>query len=210
MSTQKNICERCGAEYTRGARFCPKCGAPLVPSSPGGAGGFESASGVVNKVSSMISKVQSTVNSAGSIAKTAENLSTITIRPPAEWKVVVGEVIPVAGQKAVEAAVSTAEKKVVGEVSRVVTEHLSGAAKTPPQESVVPRQASPSSPEGLPCPSCGIPVVPGKKFCGSCGAKMEGDAKPTAVPPTQPVCPACGKAVIPGKKFCGTCGHKLH
>lgn len=168
MSAQKNVCERCNTAYTRGAKFCPKCGAPVTQSSPGGTATLEKASEVIDKVSSTASKIQSTINSAGSIAKTARDLSTITIRPPAEWKVVVGEMLPVAGQKVIDKAISSAEQKVTGEVTRVVTEHL-GKAGTQRMESFTPQQAAPSATTGVPCPQCGKPVIPGKKFCGSCG-----------------------------------------
>jgi hypothetical protein len=46
------------------------------------------------------------------------------------------------------------------------------------------------------CPKCGSPVVPGMKFCESCGAKVE----------ALPACPQCGAALAPDVKFCETCG----
>jgi hypothetical protein len=46
------------------------------------------------------------------------------------------------------------------------------------------------------CPKCGSPVLPGIKFCESCGAKIE----------ALPACPQCGAALAPNVKFCETCG----
>jgi uncharacterized OB-fold protein len=167
----------------------------------------------MEKVSSTISRAGSIASSAGTIARTAKDLSTITIRPPPQWKVVVGEVLPVAGRKAVDAAVSTAgqkvEQTVTEEVSRAVTEHLGGAARAPVPESFVPEKGVPREAGGVPCPSCGTRVSPGTRFCGSCGAKIEGSMTSSPAPPSTPLCPACGKPIIPGKKFCGSCGAKI-
>jgi uncharacterized OB-fold protein len=49
------------------------------------------------------------------------------------------------------------------------------------------------------CPNCGSPVMPGMKFCESCGAKIE----------ALPACPQCGAALAPDVKFCETCGAPL-
>ena len=46
------------------------------------------------------------------------------------------------------------------------------------------------------CQKCGSPVTPGKKFCESCGAKIE----------ASPVCPQCGAALNSNAKFCESCG----
>ena len=80
---------------------------------------------------------------------------------------------------------------------------------TPPESHEEPPAPARHAENQSSCPSCGKPIIPGKKFCGTCGAKIEGDTKPAAVPPPQPVCPTCGKPIIPGKKFCGTCGAKI-
>lgn len=46
------------------------------------------------------------------------------------------------------------------------------------------------------CPNCKSPIAPGKKFCESCGAKVE-----------QPlVCGQCGIPLLPNAKFCESCG----
>mgnify|MGYP001420769529 CR=1 FL=1 len=215
MGEQKRSCQTCGSPYTAGAKFCPKCGASLSSPPPAGTGTLEKAAEVVDKVSSTVSKVESTMRSAGKITQTARQLSTITIRPPAEWKVVVGEILPVAGQKVADTVVSTAkqqvEQKVREEVSKQITEKI-GTQKKPeavPQESVVAQGEVPAVTPGTACPSCGKFVKPGAKFCGSCGARMGERASPPPAAPPSPGCPRCGAAIVAGKKFCGSCGQKL-
>jgi uncharacterized OB-fold protein len=205
MNEQAITCKQCGAVSSRKAKFCPKCGTPLTPSPAGQAGTWEKISGAVDTISSTVPGVRSTVSSAASLAKTAESLAGIPASPPAEWKVVVGEVLPAAGQRAVEAAVeagvTAAGRKVAGEAGRAVTRHAGGGWES------VPRQAElPARPV---CPSCGKTVLPGAKFCGSCGAKIAGDTKTSPAPSSRPVCPSCGQPVSPGAKFCGSCGHRL-
>ena len=211
MSIPKKFCPKCGTAHAPGAKFCASCGERFPPSQPTGMESLKKSAEVMEKVSSAVSKAESISSSAGTVARTARDLSTITIRPPAEWKVVVGEVLPVAGKKVVDSAVSTAgqkvEQKVTEEVSRVVTEHLGASSQTPVPESFVPHQATLTATSGVPCPSCGNPMIPGKKFCGSCGAGIDEGTKPAPAP--SHVCRSCGKPVIPGKKFCGSCGAKI-
>ena len=49
----------------------------------------------------------------------------------------------------------------------------------------------------LTCASCGAGSPVGQKFCGSCGASLQG------------ACPNCGASNPPDHRFCGTCGTKL-
>ncbi len=123
------FCPKCGTALSPGAKFCPGCGEQTTASAPGGQG-LQKAAEAIQTVSSTISKVESATQSAKTVARTAKDLSTITIRPPAQWKVVVGEVLPVAGKKVVDAAVSTAGQKVeqaVTEEWQAITEHLGGS-----------------------------------------------------------------------------------
>jgi len=121
------FCPKCGIPLSPGAKFCPGCGQKISDSAPAGKGSLQRAAEAIQTVSSTISKVESATQSAKTVVETARDLSTITIRPPAQWKVVVGEVLPVAGKKVVDAAVSTAGQKVeqcvTEKVSRVITEH---------------------------------------------------------------------------------------
>jgi hypothetical protein len=48
------------------------------------------------------------------------------------------------------------------------------------------------------CPSCGVEVAQGAKFCNSCGAAL-----------TAKTCAKCGAAVRPEAKFCDSCGARL-
>jgi hypothetical protein len=62
------------------------------------------------------------------------------------------------------------------------------------------------------CPSCGSPAVPGKAFCGNCGARI-----PAAQQQFQNqqqtqqniICPSCGSPNPLNLQFCGTCGSSL-
>ena len=49
------------------------------------------------------------------------------------------------------------------------------------------------------CRSCGAELVPGQKFCMSCGAPIEAEPEP-------PRCRACGAELVPGQRFCVSCG----
>lgn len=206
------FCPECGTPHTSGAKFCPKCGASLSSPPPSGTGTLEKAAEVVDKVSSTVSKVESTMRSAGKITQTARQLSTITIRPPAEWKVVVGEVLPVAGQKVVDTAVSTAkqqvEQKVRGEVTKQITEKI-GTLKKPlegvPQERVVPSPAGSPANSGGSLREGGSPHVTPQERPG--GAVPPEQTAPGTVP--HAVCPYCGTPVKSGVKFCGSCGARM-
>src|SRR5580704_16371141 len=46
------------------------------------------------------------------------------------------------------------------------------------------------------CVLCGASLRVGDRFCGDCGASLEG-------------CPSCGAPADPGKRFCSACGSKL-
>jgi hypothetical protein len=91
--------------------------------------------------------------------------------------------------------------------------------KPSPAVALQPKAATPIKkvqPAGTPpataCPSCGKPLKPGAKFCGSCGARFdEIQVKPVkerkAKSPA--VCPNCGKPVEIGWKGCPFCGQSL-
>jgi membrane protease subunit (stomatin/prohibitin family) len=59
-----------------------------------------------------------------------------------------------------------------------------------------PVQEAPPAPAVVACPSCSVPVSPGK-FCAECGGAL------------QVTCPGCGAAAAPGAKFCAECGYRL-
>ncbi len=47
------------------------------------------------------------------------------------------------------------------------------------------------------CPKCGKPIKEGSKFCSECGASLS------------PICPKCGAKLSAGAKFCPECGERL-
>ena len=49
------------------------------------------------------------------------------------------------------------------------------------------------------CPSCGVSVSTGAKFCNECGFKMG----------TKPKCSECQHENLPDAKFCVNCGNKM-
>ena len=63
------------------------------------------------------------------------------------------------------------------------------------------------------CPSCGVWVPSGKKFCPQCGQNMsESQQAEQREPDSQAatkLCPSCGTPVEEGLKFCPECGQKL-
>ncbi|MBU7031563.1 MAG: PrsW family intramembrane metalloprotease [Theionarchaea archaeon] len=64
------------------------------------------------------------------------------------------------------------------------------------------RQVTPSPARSLSCPSCGITIPHGAKFCPRCGSSV--------LPATEPLlCPQCGTALPPGSVFCPQCGKKI-
>ena len=53
------------------------------------------------------------------------------------------------------------------------------------------------------CPACGKETIPGKRFCGTCGAPLS----PVPSPGVKPAfCQSCGDPIGPNEKFCGACG----
>ena len=65
------------------------------------------------------------------------------------------------------------------------------------EDRVAPEGPLPAAAEELVCPTCGALLVPGARFCGSCGAAVED------------TCPGCGAPVQSGDRFCASCGRGL-
>lgn len=62
------------------------------------------------------------------------------------------------------------------------------------------------------CPSCGREIVPGKKFCKSCGATLPAVGEMPPAPAAAAgalVCPACGYTPPRPTRFCLKCGAEL-
>jgi len=54
------------------------------------------------------------------------------------------------------------------------------------------------------CPGCGSQNPADQQFCGSCGAKLAGEAEQQTI-----ICPGCGSQNAASQQFCGSCGAKL-
>ena len=52
------------------------------------------------------------------------------------------------------------------------------------------------------CDGCGEPLSEGARFCGFCGAPVEGRRTATR-------CAECGRESSPGARFCGGCGARI-
>lgn len=209
MTENKKFCPKCGTAHTPNAKFCRKCGVTFsVQFGSQETDMLQQAANTLDKAESTLSKVKSSVTSAESLAEKVQTLSTLTIQPPVEWSVFVGDIDSEAGRKALERMFSetqgTVEERIRQEVSTRVDDVIEKTRENIP----VPFQqpASPSSTAEVVCPSCGKPVLPGKKFCGNCGAPAE--PLVTMKPPdsSRMMCPKCEILVAPGKKFCGRCG----
>jgi hypothetical protein len=63
------------------------------------------------------------------------------------------------------------------------------------------------------CPECGMPLRPGARFCGNCGATLPASPAPrgeSAQPALDgPVCPHCGNLIRAEARFCNSCGKPL-
>jgi len=97
-----------------------------------------------------------------------------------------------------------------GEVSPPVPQPGPGAAVPPPAPipALSPHEVRNAATTST-CPGCGRPIVPGNKFCRSCGAPVGATAPVTPGPPSPAVCTGCGNPIRPGAKFCAKCGKKL-
>lgn len=192
MSPKGQFCPGCGSPRTPGKRFCGTCGAGFDSDMPAPAastsnGALDTAVSAMNTVERAVSAAQAATNLAGQVSR-------FEIGPPAEWKVVVGDTIPVLGEA------------VAGRAVDIVTEGVQEAVTSGVQQAIQgvtgPAGGTPAS-EGPRCPVCGKVTVPGKRFCGTCGAPLSPAPSVGANPA---VCPSCGDPIGPNEKFCGVCG----
>lgn len=212
-------CPKCGIIGDDESRFCRSCGSPLIdstrqdeiPDEGGARQTLEHASQVLEKVTSTVSKVESTLNTVVKIGSAADQVSQFIVRPPAEWQVVVGDMLPVAGQRMAEAAVSSAgqqiQRKVTEEITKKLEEKLVTPvpAETPPPVIIEPVPSPLEEDAGEFCPACNTPLKTGAKFCNKCGASVtERQSSRTDMQ----ICQACQSPLAPGAKFCPKCGSK--
>ena len=80
------------------------------------------------------------------------------------------------------------------EVSGKFCRRCGSAAPLPPQ---------PATPVDL-CPSCGVRVGPGAKFCWKCATPLT-----RAIGQASEQCLHCGSQLKPGAKFCKSCGNPV-
>lgn len=73
--------------------------------------------------------------------------------------------------------------------------HIFSIAGKDARGRVYPVKIDRPSKQRLRCSKCQEPLLPDKKFCSACGARMEATARSRR-------CPTCGKEVPSGKKFC--------
>ena len=61
------------------------------------------------------------------------------------------------------------------------------------------------------CPRCGAKTEPEKKFCSSCGMKLQSEEQETVEEEQErpAFCSECGAPLEPDMKFCTVCGHKV-
>ncbi|MBR1863560.1 MAG: zinc ribbon domain-containing protein [Ruminococcus sp.] len=52
------------------------------------------------------------------------------------------------------------------------------------------------------CPTCGLPVKEGERFCNACGSRLPHIVK-------QSFCPVCGNTLLEGARVCNLCGTKV-
>ncbi|ABD41756.1 hypothetical protein Mhun_2048 [Methanospirillum hungatei JF-1] len=226
MTTKK--CPACGQDNSQGAKFCRSCGTPLQTGSHGvgpdvgksTGDSFQKATEILDTVASTASKIESTVTKAAQIGTAAQEISQVIIRPPAEWQVVVGDILPAAGEKIVEQGMETAEERVKQVVSQKITDVLSDtplSGKSEPDrfnnlpETFVPVEKPLKSGANLLCPSCKQPVNPGAKFCKTCGARIpvkkpSSPVQTNGIDPNLPVCTSCKAPLSPTEKYCRHCG----
>jgi hypothetical protein len=206
MANPQHFCPQCGTPNRPESRFCRSCGKSLAPGKePAGAGREDNAARLTGTITSVMSTAESTLQQAGSLLKSAEAATPLVIRPPTQWKVVVGDIASAKADSAVREAVGNVtqkgREKVKSEIERKMDDIPAGT--TPPA-----RPGPAGSGALLSCPSCGGPVHGSEKFCGSCGAKLVAPAPGPQPAGPEGRCPACGAPTTPGKKFCGSCGAK--
>ncbi|MGD9937840.1 MAG: zinc ribbon domain-containing protein [Methanoregulaceae archaeon] len=200
MSPKGQFCPGCGAPRTPGERFCGTSGARFESDIPA------SSETTANELMDTAVSTEHTVERAVTVAQEAANLagqvSRFEIGPPAEWKVVVGDALPAGGETVVERASEAVVDRAVNAVTAEVKEAVTSGVQQAVQGVAGPVGGIPVS-DAPRCPACGKETIPGKRFCGTCGAPLS----PVPSPGVKPAfCQSCGDPIGPNEKFCGACG----
>lgn len=200
MSPKGQFCPGCGAPRTPGKRFCGTCGARFESDIP--ASSESTANEVMDTAVSTVHTVERAVTVAQEAANLAGQVSRFEIGPPAEWKVVVGDALPAGGETVVERASEAVVDRAVNAVTAEVKEAVTSGVQQAVQGVAGPVGGIPVS-DAPRCPACGKETIPGKRFCGTCGAPLS----PVPSPGVKPAfCQSCGDPIGPNEKFCGACG----
>jgi predicted amidophosphoribosyltransferase len=218
-------CPKCGFIADDKSQFCRSCGNPLKIKSSledtSNRGGtketLEHISEDLKKVTSTVSKVESALNTASKIGSATDQISKFIVRPPAEWRVVVGEMLPVAGQQIAEATISAASRQIQMKVTEEITKKLEDKQEDPLSK-MIPNVGTPATVPPMPeksgeyCPVCNNPVKPNAKFCKGCGSPLS-QPEPSPQISTETLnstlCLVCRSPLTPGAKFCYSCGTKV-
>lgn len=200
MSPKGQFCPGCGAPRTPGKRFCGTCGARFESDMPESSD--STAKEVMDTAVSTVHTVERAVEVAQEAANLAGQVSRFEIGPPAEWKVVVGDALPAVGETVVGRASEAVVDRAVGAVTVGVKEAVTSGVQEAIQGVAGPAGGIPA-PDAPRCPACGKETIPGKRFCGTCGAALS----PAPFPDVKPAfCQSCGDPIGPNEKFCGACG----
>lgn len=222
MTSSQKFCTKCGTSNNIDVKFCRNCGEGLSSPMNSATEFLEKGNQVLNNVSSTVSKVESAFNTVAKVGSATDQISKFIVRPPAEWKVVVGEMMPAAGQVIAETAIHTAGQKIQEKVTEVVSEKLDNSGDLSEQ---ISRSTGPIVPEntvnhtskipedpGQFCVKCNSPVISGSKFCKNCGAQIKSPLSDSRIQTSSSnalFCSSCQAPLTNEMKFCKKCGKKV-
>lgn len=215
MTEKQKFCPRCGTPHDAGAKFCRSCGKQFtVTGGPPAREAIREMGDAIEKATSVPGKVESVVRTAESMARAAWTEPPLILRPPVEWKVIIGDMGTDAGKRALESVIR--EKQEVlreeiregirGEIHEDVSMKGDGDERKAPEKKTHPVPQPPTSPPPPVCPSCKKPLTPETKFCGNCGTPVRKPVEAGEKKPMSRTCPNCNGPVLPGDSFCTGCG----
>lgn len=113
---------------------------------------------------------------------------------------------------------------IVSLCDELLTLEKTASASLPAKPDADPTPENPSVPTQ--CPQCHTSLIPGRKFCTTCGLSLASMVTPATSPPTtdetpdnlfspttptatNDLCPICSTILQPNAVFCTHCGHSL-